>query len=169
MPTPYTLINNGDSGLTARNTINDILTDANNGLFTGATGAAGTSGSSGTSGTQSGCLGITIDGGGSVITTGLKGYLLVPYDCEIDCWGVIADQSGSIVVDVWKAAQPTIPTVANTITGTEKPTLSSSQIAVDVNLTSWATSLLFGDILAFNVDSASTLTRATIQIKTIKS
>ena len=117
-----------------------------------------------------GCLGITIDGAGSVITTGLKGYLYVPYDCIVDCWGVIADQSGSIVVDVWRGSTPlTIPTSASdSIAGSEKPTLSSQQSAVDTNLTSWTKNLVFGDVIAFNVDSASTLTRATIQIKVIK-
>lgn len=152
MPT-YSLIQNGDTGLSARETINDILTDANAGLFTA---------------TQSGCLGITIDGGGSVITTGLKGFLVVPYDCEVDCWSVVADQSGDIEVDVWRGASFSIPTVADTITGSEKPTLTSEQVNTDLDLTTWTTSLSFGDILAFNVDSVSTITRATIQIKTIK-
>lgn len=117
-----------------------------------------------------GCFGITIDGAGSVITTGIKGYLYVPYDCIVDCWGVIADQSGSIVVDVWRGSTPlTIPTSASdSIAGSEKPTLSSQQSQVDTNLTTWTTNLVFGDVIAFNVDSASTLTRVTIQIKVIK-
>ena len=79
-----------------------------------------------------GCVGITIDGAGSAITTGIAGSLLVPYDCIIDCWGVVADQSGSIVVDVWKGSSPlSIPTSASdSIAGSEKPTLSSQQIKI---------------------------------------
>lgn len=117
-----------------------------------------------------GCFGITIDGAGSAITTGITGSLLVPYDCIIDCWGVVADQSGSIVVDVWKGSSPlTIPTSASdSIAGTEKPTLSSQQINTDTNLTTWTTNLVFGDVLVFNVDSASTVERITLQIKVIK-
>jgi len=117
-----------------------------------------------------GCFGITIDGAGSVITTGITGSIIVPYNCIIDCWGVVADQSGSIVVDVWKGSSPlSIPT-GNTqsIAGSEKPTLSSQQINTDIDLTTWTKNLVFGDVLVFNVDSASTLTRATIQIKVIK-
>ena len=44
----------------------------------------------------------TIDGGGSAITTGVKAYATIPYDCIIKSWTLIADTSGSIVIDVWK-------------------------------------------------------------------
>jgi hypothetical protein len=76
---------------------------------------------------------------------------------------MIADQSGSCVIDVWKAAG-TIPTVANTIAGTEKPTLSTQQINSDTNLTTWTSSVSPGDIFAFNVDSTSVLTRVNLSI-----
>ena len=117
-----------------------------------------------------GCVGITIDGAGSAITTGIAGSIIVPYACVIDCWAVIADQSGSIVVDVWKGSSPlTIPTSASdSIAGSEKPTLSSQQINTDLNLTTWTTNLVFGDVLVFNVDSATTVERITLQIKVIK-
>jgi hypothetical protein len=117
-----------------------------------------------------GCLGITIDGGGSAITTGVTGSIIVPYNCVIDCWGIIADQSGSIVIDVWKGSSPlSIPTSASdSIAGSEKPTLSSQQINTDLNLTTWTTNLVFGDVLVFNVDSATTIERVTLQIKVIK-
>jgi hypothetical protein len=67
MPTPYTLINNGDSGSSVRTTLNSLLTDVNTGLYigpTGATGLSGTSGISGSSGTSgvSGSSGTTPTG-----------------------------------------------------------------------------------------------------------
>jgi fibronectin-binding autotransporter adhesin len=114
-------------------------------------------------GAVSGSFGITIDGAGSTVTTGEKGFLIVPYAGTITGWTLIADQTGNCVIDVWKAAG-TIPTVANTITGTEKPTLSSQQIASDLTLTSWTTSVAAGDVVAFNVDSASTITRVNLSI-----
>ena len=113
---------------------------------------------------------MTIDGGGSAITTGVKGYISVPFNGTITGWTLIADQSGSIVVDVWKtnfAGAP--PTVANTITGTEKPTLSSAQKAENLSLSTWSTSVSVGDIIGFNVDSVSTITRVNLDIKITKS
>lgn len=122
-------------------------------------------------GSSLGSFGITIDGGGSAITTGNKGYLEMPYNGTIDSWTVMADQTGSVVIDVWKLSTIDFPgSSSNSIAGTEKPTLSSAQINSDNSLTTWtSTSLSIGDIVAFNVDSASTLTRVNLAIKITKS
>jgi len=111
-----------------------------------------------------------IDGGGAAITTGQKGHLEIPFACTIKGWTIMADQSGSIVVDVWKDTYVNFPpTVADTIAGTEKPTLAAAQKNQDLTLTTWTTSLSKGDILAFNVDSVATVTRVTITLKVNKS
>jgi hypothetical protein len=111
-------------------------------------------------------LQLIIDGGGSAITTGIKGDLLVPYNCTVLGWDILADTSGSIVVDVWKDTYANFPpTVADTIAGTEKPTLSSATKNQDTALSSWTTALTRNDILRFNVDSASTVTRVTLSLR----
>ncbi len=116
-------------------------------------------------GTVSGSFGLTIDGGGSAITTGLKGYVSVPYDMTITGWDIFADQSGSIVVDVWKDTYANFPPIAgDSIAGTEKPTLSAAQKNQDASLSTWTTSVTAGDVIAFNVDSAATVTRVTVVI-----
>jgi hypothetical protein len=46
----YSLINNGDTGLSVRATLNSLLTDINNGVGLGSSGTSGVAGSSGTSG-----------------------------------------------------------------------------------------------------------------------
>jgi hypothetical protein len=141
----------------------------NNGLD-GSSGTSGQSGSSGISGVNNGSFGVTVDGGGSVITTGIEGYIQIPYNGTITSWTILADQSGSVVFDVWKdtfSAAP--PTVADTITGSAKPTLSSDVKATSSTLTGWTTSVTAGDIIGFNVDSASTITRVTLVINITKS
>jgi len=106
-----------------------------------------------------------IDGGGSAITTGEKGHLDIPFDCTITSWTLLADQSGSIVIDVWNDTYANFPpTVADTIAGAEKPTLTATQKNQDLDLGTWTTSVSAGDILAFNVDSCSTVTRVTLTI-----
>ena len=107
-----------------------------------------------------------IDGGGSAITTGQKGHVVVDFACTVVAWTILADQSGSIVVDVWKDTYANFPpTVADTITGTEKPTLASVQKNQDTSLTTWTTTIAAGDILASNVDSAATVTRVVVALK----
>jgi hypothetical protein len=111
-----------------------------------------------------------IDGGGSAITTGEKGHLEVPFACTITQVTMLADQSGSIVVDIWKDTYANFPpTDADSITASAPPTLSSAQKAQDSTLTGWTTSISAGDILAFNVDSCTTITRVTISLKVEKS
>ena len=110
-----------------------------------------------------------IDGGGSAITTGVKGFLEIPYNATINRVTTVCDQSGSIVVDVWKDTYANYPpTVADTITASAKPTISSATKYQDSTLTGWTTSLSAGDFIGFNVDSASTVTKCTISLKVTK-
>lgn len=110
---------------------------------------------------------IIIDGGGQAITTGLKAYLPIRgWSGIIEQWALVADQSGSIVIDVWKDTWVNFPpTSVDSIAGTEKPTLSSAQKAEDTSLTTWTTTVTDGDVLAFNVDSASTVQRVTLVLQ----
>jgi hypothetical protein len=110
-----------------------------------------------------------IDGGGSAITTGVKGFVDIPYDMTITGWKVFADQTGDIVVDVWKDIYANFPpVVGDSIAGSEKPTLSSSRVNSDLDLTTWRKEVSTGDILVFNVDSASTVQRVTVSIIGVK-
>ena len=108
---------------------------------------------------------VVIGNGSTAITTGVKGYLEVPFDCTVIAWRIVGDQSGSIVIDVWKDIYTNFPPVdADSIAGSELPTLSSQQKNEDTNLTTWTTALTDGDWLGFNVDSATTVTQVTLSL-----
>jgi len=114
-------------------------------------------------------VGFVIDGGGSAITVGEKGHVTVPWACTIQQVELFADQTGSIVVDIWKDTYANFPpTVADSITASAKPTISSAQKDQDATLTGWTTSLAAGDILAFNVDSVTDITRVSVMLKVIR-
>ena len=116
-----------------------------------------------------GAIVFIIDGGGSAITTGQKGHLEIPFKCEIQRATLLADQSGSIVIDIWKDTYANFPpTDADSITSATPPTISAAQKAQDSTLTSWTKTINEGDILAFNVDSAATITRVVIVLKVKK-
>ena len=107
-----------------------------------------------------------IDGGGAVITTGLKGFIEVPFNCTIKQVTLLADQVGSIVIDIWKDTYANFPpTAADSICGTSKPTISSAQKSQDSTLSGWTTQLNEGDIMAINVDSVTSIQRVTVAIK----
>jgi len=110
-----------------------------------------------------------IDGGGSAITTGIKGDLEIPFNCTINRATALADQSGSIVVDIWKDSYTNYPaTDADSITASAPVTISTATKSQDTTLSGWTTTITAGDILRFNVDSASTVTRVTISLKVTK-
>jgi len=110
-----------------------------------------------------------IDGGGSAITTGQKGHLEIPFAGTIQQVTMEADQSGSIVVDIWKNTYANFPpTDADSITASAPPTISSAQKSQDSTLTGWTKGITAGDILAFNVDGCTTITRVTISLKVTK-
>ncbi len=109
------------------------------------------------------------DGGGAVLTTGIKGDVRIPFACTINSVTLLADQAGSIVIDIWKDTYANYPpTVADTITAAAKPTLSAASKSEDTTLTGWTTSIAAGDTLRFNVDSVTTCTRVVLILKVTK-
>ena len=111
-------------------------------------------------------LNFVIDGGGSAITTGTKGHIVVDGDYTVTGWTIIADQSGSIEVDVKRATYTNFPTTAS-IAGTELPTLSTAQKNEDLTLSTWTTSLSARDVLEFVVNSITTVTRVTVALRLV--
>ena len=110
-----------------------------------------------------------IDGGGVAITTGVKGDLTIPFACTILEWTLLGDQSGSIVVDVWKDTYANFPpTIADVITASAKPTISATTKDQSSTLTGWTTTITAGDTLRYNVNSATTIQRATLSLKVRK-
>lgn len=106
-----------------------------------------------------------IDGGGVVLTTGLKILLpQIPISGTIISWRLVADVSGSVVLDIWKT-NAAVPTNSNSITASAKPTLSSQQIATSSTLTGWTTSIAVNDVFGFEVESATTVTRVVLVLE----
>jgi hypothetical protein len=119
---------------------------------------------------QEAALTFLIDGGGSTITTGLKGYVSFPYKATINSVTLLGDQTGSIVVDIWKCtfaqfdAGSTHPVSGDSITASDKPTISSATKSTDSALTGWTTTINVADVLAFNVNSVTTLQRVSLAL-----
>lgn len=114
-------------------------------------------------------LGFIIDGGGSTITTGNKRGIYIPFACTITGWNIGLDQSGSIVIDIWKDTEANYPpTVADTITASAKPTVTTATHAASTTLTGWTTTIAAGNWLFFNVDSVTSATWANITLTVTK-
>lgn len=103
---------------------------------------------------------------GAAVTTGIKAYLSIPVSGAITKVRLFGGVSGSVVLDIFKDTFANFPpTVADTITASAKPTLSSSQSFEDTTLTGWTVGVTAGDVIAFNVDSASLFGFLTIELE----
>jgi hypothetical protein len=106
-----------------------------------------------------------VDGAGAELTGGLKGFLEIPFDCTITAGRLLADTAGGAIVDVWNDTYSAFPpTNADSITAAAPLTMAAAAKSEDVTLTGWTTGIDAGDILAFNIDSVSTVTRLTISL-----
>lgn len=102
--------------------------------------------------------GITVDGGGSPISSGSKGFITIPFNATITNWYVVADQNGDVVFDIKRSG-------ASIINAGNKPTLSGASSANGA-VTAWESAdITAGDILEFVINSVATLTRATLVLK----
>jgi hypothetical protein len=106
-----------------------------------------------------------IDNSGAAIAAGTQLDIPVHAYGIITGWRLLADQAGSIQVDVWKTAFSGFPpTVTDSIAGSDLPTLIAENKAESTALTGWTTSIVDGDTIRLNVDSAGTVTRITLSL-----
>lgn len=103
-------------------------------------------------------LNFVINGGGSAITTGVKGDVMIPFNCTVQSYSLLCNTSGAMVIDIWKDSYANFPpTDADAMPGAGKePTITSGAnfMSQDLSITDWTSnSITAGDVLRFNVDS----------------
>jgi hypothetical protein len=114
-----------------------------------------------------------IDGGGSTITTGIKGDIEIPFDCTIYSATLLADQDGAIKVDIWVDTYANYPpTDGDSITASAEPEITATGgtdiKAQDTTLTGWTKPLAAGSVMRFNVDTVTSYQRCLISLKVYK-
>lgn len=111
-----------------------------------------------------------ISGGGGPILTGIKGALYIPFNCTIVRATALADQTGAIVVDIWKDSYANYPpTDADSITASAPVTIGSGNVkSQDSTLTGWDVDIVGGESLHYNVDSVTNLTWCLVSLDVLK-
>lgn len=99
-----------------------------------------------------------VDGSGSVITTGIKGWVEIPYNCTIKRATLLADQVGSITIDVLTSTFAAYNPGGSfaSITGGSPPAIVGALASQNSTLAGWTTALTAGTIMEFNVPGAVT-------------
>jgi len=99
-------------------------------------------------------------------TEGVVHDVYVAWPFAVYGYVIQADVSGSIVFDIWANTFATDdpPVLAETITASAKPTLSSQQQVLSTTLTGWTRVFAASTALRVNIDSLSTITRYTLTL-----
>lgn len=105
-------------------------------------------------------------GASTPLTTGVRADLRVPFNCTLTGIALVVDQVGSVVLDIWRESYANYPpTAGDSICGSSKPTISMLGGMTDEVLAGWSTSVTAGDVLRFNIDSASSVSRLSILLR----
>lgn len=114
-------------------------------------------------------IGITVDGAGTLLTTGAKGFRSFPVAGTITGVRLIANAAGNLVFDIKKSTYAAFPTQAS-IVASAPPTLAAVQKNEDTTLTGWTTAVAAGDIFGFEITGTPlTITRATLELTIVVS
>jgi len=101
---------------------------------------------------------------GAAVVSGIAGYVRVPFAGTIVRWTVLSDDVRSVVFDVWRAPYADFPpTVGDSLIGAgNRPTLAAASAATAA-VSGWTSvALAAGDVVMFNVDSISGVSRVTL-------
>ena len=139
---------------------------------TGPTGGTGGTGPTGPTGTTAFTLQFLIGDGTNAITTGAVPLAMVtaPRGGTITSWTIescdaATPTSGSITLDIWKDSYANYPpTVADTITASAKPSVTTATKNTSSTLTGWTTTFSLGDVFFVNVDSVTSFKAVTLTL-----
>jgi hypothetical protein len=120
---------------------------------------------------DNGKISFDIDGLGAVLSAGAKNaYVQVPYDGTITRGSLTADQSGDVIVDIWKTtfvlydAGATHPVVGDSIVAAAPLNFSSAVKSEDLTLVGWDRDVAVGDIFAVSLSGIANITKLQINL-----
>lgn len=106
-----------------------------------------------------------VDSGSLEMTSGIKGSVTIDVSGIIDSWKILADQTGTLGVDILKSNYTDFPTFVSIATTSNYPKLLNTNKGFDDVLTGWDTAIRAGDILRFEVINSLNIRRFLISLK----
>jgi len=109
-------------------------------------------------------LAFAFDNSGAVLGVGEKhnAVLEVPFNCEIVAAVLVAGESGSIQIDLWKTTYAlweagVHPVNGDSIVAAAPPSIAAAEKSIDTTLTAWTKTLTKGDLIVPVIDSVTSL------------
>lgn len=134
--------------------------------YTGLQGPTGYQGATGLTYGVTGTINVIIDGGGSTVATGMKGDVTLPFAMYIDRWRLLAKETGSILVGLWRNSYANYPpTSADAMhIGETGPNIVAG-IKNTATTANWMGATgASQDIVRVDVESSSSITMASLSL-----
>jgi hypothetical protein len=106
-----------------------------------------------------------VDSGSLDLTPGVKGSVTIDVSGIIDSWKILADQSGTLGVDVLKSTYDDFPNFVSIAATSNYPKVINTNKGFDETLSGWDTAIRAGDILRFEVINSLNIRRFLISFK----
>jgi hypothetical protein len=115
---------------------------------------------------EEGIIGVTIGTLGVALSTGFAGRLPIAYDCRINYASIIADQEGSISVDVRTGAYADTPLGSGASIVDSAPITITAPASKNIDgiLSGWSKDLTEGNWLEFYVNSVTDIQQVSISM-----
>ena len=131
---------------------------------------SGVTGPYGIEGGYTGTYNITVEGGTNVVSTGAKANITMPFNLTFDNWRVLASDTGTIYFSLYKGTYADYPPTTKMHGGLTGPHIIAGIKDQETSIAGWTgLSLSNGDIMRVEVDSAQTITNATLSMDYHKS
>lgn len=101
-------------------------------------------------------IGIVVDAGSSIITSGSKGLRYMPSNCTIVGWDIRANKIGNIKFDILINN--------NSIVNGNNPMLITEQNKTELNVSNWQTLVQSNDVIEFIVVDNPTINKVTLSL-----
>lgn len=131
----------------------------------GVTGFKGVTGSQGLTGLAGGSVGnINLSFGitGTVISTGIKADVTLPFNLEFTSWRVVGQPTGSVLFTLTSYSYTNYPYTGNMIPGYTGPYINGDFKNQATSLVGWTGSA--GDVLEISIDSCSSFSNLSLSL-----
>jgi hypothetical protein len=108
-------------------------------------------------------ISMSIDAGTNTIETGFKGYFEATSDMTISGWNIVANRTGTILIDLFKTTYNNFSSFGSIITGIP-PSLNNQNKSYGNIMTGWNIGVSRGDILEFVVKGCTGINKININI-----
>jgi hypothetical protein len=105
-----------------------------------------------------------VDSGSIAMIAGNKGSVTLDVSGILENIVILSDQEGDLVLDIKKSNYSTFPTFSSIVGGTYVQMTNARKVRDDT-LSGWATTIVAGDILTFDVVAVNNINRFLISLK----